>query len=110
MDLEAVRQARASLAKLAEDFPELVGEPSEDNRAAWERALEETMATKKTPVGKISEAQIAVRFPQALLERVDAYAERLRAEDPGPAWKRSDVVRLLVTRALDAAEGKPRKK
>jgi hypothetical protein len=36
--------------------------------------------------------------------RVDAYAERLRREMPGPSWKRSDVVRLLLAKALDAAE------
>jgi hypothetical protein len=44
------------------------------------------------------------RIPGALLARVDAYAERLRREMPGPSWKRSDVVRLLLAKALDEAE------
>ena len=44
------------------------------------------------------------RLPGALLARVDAYAERLRREMPGPSWKRADVVRLLLAKALDATE------
>jgi metal-responsive CopG/Arc/MetJ family transcriptional regulator len=60
------------------------------------------MVTKKS--GGVSEEQLVVRLPRELLERVDVYAERLREEQPGPAWKRSDVVRLLLARALDDAE------
>lgn len=108
IDLDAVRQARAALTKLAEDFPELVGEPDESNRALWEEALEEILATKKT--GAVSEEQIVVRLPKALLDRVDAYAERLRDEQPGPAWRRSDVVRMLLAKGLDSVEVKTRKK
>ena len=108
IDLDAVRQARAALTKLAEDFPELVGEPDESNRALWEEALEEILATKKT--GAVSEEQIVVRLPKALLDRVDAYAERLRDEQPGPAWRGSDVVRMLLAKGLDSVEVKTRKK
>jgi len=106
VDLGAVRKARASLAKLAEEFPELRAPSSDGNRKTWEVALEnEIMAAKK----KNQDEQLVVRLPASLLERVDAYAERLKAEQPGPAWRRSDVVRLLMARALDAAE-KPSKK
>lgn len=49
---------------------------------------------------------MVVRLPKALLDRLDAHAERLRKEMPGPSWKRSDVVRLLLARALDEAEPK----
>lgn len=52
----------------------------------------------------VSEEQIVVRLPAGLLERVDAYAERLREEQPGPLWRRSEVVRMLLIRALDAVE------
>jgi hypothetical protein len=48
--------------------------------------------------------QMVVRLPGALLARVDAYAERLRREMPGPSWKRSDVVRLLLAKALDESD------
>ena len=102
VDLGTVRKARASLAKIAKDFPELQTTSSRDNRQRWEVALENVMADKKTG----QDEQLVVRLPKALLERVDAYAERLRDEQPGPAWKRSDVVRLLLARALDSVEPK----
>jgi hypothetical protein len=52
----------------------------------------------------VSEEQLVVRLPAGLLDRVDAYAERLREEQPGPLWRRSEVVRMLLIRALDAVE------
>ena len=45
--------------------------------------------------------QTAFRLPTSLLDRLDAYAARLRAEQPGIAISRADVVRLLLSRALD---------
>ena len=102
VDLGAVRKARASLAKIAEDFPELRAPSSKDNRQPWEVALENVMADKASG----QDEQLVVRLPRALLERVDAYAEQLRDEQPGPAWKRSDVVRLLPARALESVEPK----
>jgi hypothetical protein len=66
------------------------------------------MASKKGE--GVSEEQMVVRLSRVLLERVDTYAERLREEQPGPAWKRSDVVRLLLARALDDVEPKTRKR
>ena len=51
--------------------------------------------------------QIVVRLPGTLLKRLDEYAERMRSEMPGPSWRRSDVVRLLLAKALDDAA--PRK-
>jgi predicted DNA-binding protein len=55
--------------------------------------------------------QTAFRLPLSLLERLDLHAERLRAEQPGLKITRADVVRLLLTRALDAldAAGAPPK-
>jgi hypothetical protein len=72
--------------------------PGEANRRGWETVLEETMADET------KDEQMVVRLPGALLARVDAYAERLRREMPGPSWKRSDVVRLLLAKALDESE------
>ena len=104
VDLGAVRAAREALGKLGERYPELRGPPGEENRAAWEATLEDAMTNRE------QDEQLVVRLSRSLLERVDAYAERLRDEQPGPAWKRSDVVRLLLTRALDAAETPKRKR
>ena len=70
--------------------------------------MEDILATKKTSA--VSEEQIVVRLPKTLLDRVDAYADRLREEQAGPAWRRSDVVRMLLAKGLDTVEAKPRKK
>jgi DNA invertase Pin-like site-specific DNA recombinase len=98
VDLAAVRLARTNLRRLAQEHPELTTEPSTANRRGWEADVEAMMADET------KDEQMVVRLPSALLERVDAYAERLRREMPGPSWKRSDVVRLLLAKALDAAE------
>ena len=51
----------------------------------------------------------AFRFPDDLIGRVDAYAKRLEAEQPGISVTRADAVRALLTRALDAIGEKARK-
>lgn len=97
VNLDAVRRARASLRKLVNNRVDI--------RPMSDTDLEETMARET------NDAQIVVRLPQALVDRVDAYAERLRKEQPGPAWRRSDVVRQLIARAIDEVEpSKPRRR
>ena len=104
VDLAAVRRARANLRRLAREHPELGGAPGEANREGWEKDLEGMMADET------KDEQIVVRLPKSLLDRLDAHAEQLRREMPGPSWKRSDVVRLLLERALDQAIPAPKKK
>jgi hypothetical protein len=48
---------------------------------------------------------VYVRLDDALIARIDRYAERLAAEQPGLKPTRSDTIRVLLHRALDAAEG-----
>lgn len=48
--------------------------------------------------------QVAFRLPKALVARLDAYAARLEEEQPGMSFTRTDVVRVLLTKALDATE------
>lgn len=48
--------------------------------------------------------QTAFRLPVSLLGRLDHHVEHLRAEQPGMNITRADVVRLLLTRALDELE------
>lgn len=91
-------QKDVNLRRLATKHPELTAAPSEANRQGWESTLETAMADET------KDEQLVVRLPGALLNRLDPYAERLRDDMPGPSWKRSDVVRLLLTRALEAAE------
>ena len=49
-------------------------------------------------------AQVGVRFPADLLERLERYTERLKRERPGLSVSRADVVRMLVHERLDAID------
>lgn len=51
-----------------------------------------------------STTQVAFRLPDELLKRLDRHAERMRELQPGVNVSRTDVVRVLLTRALDQAE------
>lgn len=58
------------------------------------------MTPKRTP----GTQQTAFRLPTDLVRRLDRHAKRLEAERPGLAVSRADVVRMLLTRALDQEE------
>ncbi len=55
-----------------------------------------------------SDAQLVARVPTSLLDRVDAYATKLR-KATGENVTRGDAVRLLLASALDREGIKPRK-
>ena len=55
-----------------------------------------------------SKKMTAFRLDEALLRRLDRYAERLGRETGLPV-NRADVVRLLLTRSLDMAEKEQQK-
>jgi hypothetical protein len=46
--------------------------------------------------------QVAFRFPEELVVRLDQYGKRLRAKQRGLDLTRADVVRMLLNQALDA--------
>jgi hypothetical protein len=106
VDWQAVRTARANLRRLAREHPELTGAPSKANRDGWASVLEDL---EDDMADETKDEQIVVRLERSLLERLDAQAERLRREMPGPSWKRSDVVRYLLARALDEVEPAPKR-
>ena len=56
-----------------------------------------------------NDSQLVVRLPAALVQRVDQFAERMRAELPGTRFARAEAVRVLLTRALNQglAKAKP---
>jgi hypothetical protein len=103
VDWKGVRAARANLRRLAREHPELTTAPSGENRDGWERTLENAMADET------KDEQLVVRLPASLLKRLDAHAERLRHEMPGPSWRRSDVVRMLLERALSEQVDAPKR-
>ena len=47
---------------------------------------------------------IYVRLDGALLARIDQFVERLAAQQPGLKPNRSDAIRVLVHKGLDAFE------
>ncbi|MBL4847173.1 MAG: hypothetical protein JKY65_16765 [Planctomycetes bacterium] len=57
------------------------------------------MTTTKTKT-----KQIAIRFHEQTLERVEAHAERLKLAAPGVTITRTDAVRALLHEALSRAE------
>lgn len=52
-------------------------------------------------------ASISIRFPNALLERVDRFIRWFKKEYPGLTIGRPDVIRLAVTKLTDEAPHKP---
>lgn len=96
IDWNRVRAARATLARLARANPELRGPATTED---WRMTLEiDAMTTQQT----------AFRLPTELIERLDRYADQLNREQPGTSHSRADVVRILLTRGLDAVD-KPRR-
>ncbi len=48
--------------------------------------------------------RVAFRWDPELVERIDTYAERIRAEMPGLAFTRTEAVRVLLEKALAVVE------
>lgn len=73
------------------------------------------MASTKAPKSKVPTRRappegthaVTLYLPVAMVEGLDAWAEKLSAKGIGPAWSRSDVVRAALQRALEdrAAKG-----
>ncbi len=92
VDLPRVRRALAELNRIAREHPEAFNR----DRAGWEGVLaeDEEMADSKV---------VAFRFPPALQDRIDGYAERLSTR-AGVEVTRAQVVKKLLALGLDAAE------
>lgn len=60
-------------------------------------------------VPKESTTQVAFRFSDRLLARVDRHAKRLSKAERGVTYTRADAVRDLLLRALDVVEGESKK-
>ena len=54
-----------------------------------------------------STTQVAFRFSDRLLTRVDRHAKRLGKKHPGIEFTRADAVRDLLASALDVVEKAP---
>lgn len=94
IDFEQVRAADERAGRIAKAHPELLAPRSKANRRKWQETLEAMMTDER------SDAQLVARIPSSLLERVDAYATKLR-KTTGDNVTRGDAVRLLLASALD---------
>jgi predicted transcriptional regulator len=54
--------------------------------------------------------QTAVRVPESLLDRLDKIAERLRHQQPGIAFTRTEVLRLALNRGVELLENEGKKR
>ena len=93
VDLLRVGSALAQLDALALSHPEaFAGRTATE----WINILEETEPMHAAEVT----TQIAIRLPDSMLAALDAYAAE--HAQPGLVLTRSDAIRMLLARALDA--------
>lgn len=54
------------------------------------------------PNAKIAEETkvLSIRFPEAIIKRLDRYVKRFQKEFPGISFQRTDAIRLFVERGL----------
>jgi hypothetical protein len=97
-----VRDALQRLDALVQTHPELTAPDTQARLDAWvqEKAMSESKGAKS----------ILVRMPKDLIEALDRYAERKKAEQPGTTFSRSDAIRVLLYKAIAAEEAEEREK
>jgi hypothetical protein len=96
IDFEQARQAQTSVQALVETYPELCTPEAQERLTVW---MERCMAERS---GK----QIFVRLPDELVTELDAYVEILKDEQPGLNPSRSDAIRILLYRGLEAEKAR----
>ena len=62
------------------------------------------MATMTKDDDEREQVRVAFRWDARLVDRIDAYAERVRADMPGLAFTRTEAVRVLLEKALATVE------
>ena len=97
LDLPRIKQSLENLDRIATEHPELLGKSTADE---WEATLKEHITERPT---KKTKAPQAIRLPDELLSRVDAYAESLESEIH-ISVSRSDAIRRLLVLGLEDAE------
>lgn len=101
VELSQVREAQVTLERRLDS---LVGQ---DIRSITVDELGVLMAKAKTDKGNTP--ILAIRLDKATQERLDAQAERMSEAQPGMTYTRSDVIRVLLARGLEAEEKKAKR-
>ncbi len=116
--LPRVRATLAKLDTLALEHPEAFADRTAEDWLAILQENEEMNPTEGTmPTGRPRSAgldaperersiQVAVRLAPDLLARVDGWLDAYRKAHPGLALSRSDAIRALVLRGLEAKGAK----
>lgn len=94
-DLGKVREAQAELERRLDALA------GQGVRPIPAEELEALIMGKRT---EGETAPVAFRLDAALLKRLDAHAERMREAMPGLTISRTDALRTLLLKALDAEE------
>jgi len=104
IDLAALRDGTVALRALARAYPDLTTPASGARLARW---LEEQEATPVRKLDDSGSVQINFRAPSALAASLEVERVRLSAATPGLVLSASDVVRVLLARALTLAPATP---
>jgi hypothetical protein len=103
VDKARAARALANLDALEKSFPHLVDKTKSGphNTKDWEHIMAREKIGPAAPL----------RLTEEILERVETYAERMRKENPGVNYTRSDALRRLILVGLDVVEAeKPKGK
>jgi len=102
LDFDAIHRARTKLEALVSAHPGLRNPEAQARLSTWleEEAMKEASGEMR---------QIFVRMPAEMIAAIDAYAQRLQAEQPWTHITRSEALRTLVYKALAAEHPAPLK-
>ncbi len=98
LGLEALLAAQAELER------ELVALKAQGVRPIEAHELEELLTMVKAKASEGGTPVVAFRLDAELLERLQAHAERMSKAMPGVQFSRTDAVRALLLKALEAEE------
>jgi hypothetical protein len=99
VDQVRVARARKGLDEAIRRSPHLVGPRAQARLAAYLEEEGEHMARKDDSVEKV---QVAIRFTEAMIARLDAVAVKLSR--PGLKLTRADAIRIAIESGLPAIE------
>jgi hypothetical protein len=95
IDLEAVRQSRQRLKRLAQEHPEAF---DPDRLPTTAEELAQAMARPKSDDPTVP---LGIRLPASLIERIDAVVAEMQARQSYRTVTRADAIRFLLLKALD---------